>query len=1186
MPSGVEIPFMDSSRLRWETSPNSLLGQGSFGIVYRGTWNNVPVAIKVIKPSKIEPSSEEERAAEGNAMKQHRREWHRLRAVQNPYIIQYLGVFRGANPKDFYIVTEYMVGGSLYDWLSSMRARDAILDNRSFLQVARHMAYGMCHVHSESYTHGDLKPQNVLLTEGFSFAETEDGHVLASLASSAKAKIADFGLSRRLEGADPVSLLESVTATADFGTGPCGTYLYMSPEAYKGAKHLTDDQAKAADVYAYGLIMFELLSGLQSWGVENIRNPVQLHTLVQEGHRPAWGERKVSIDTDYIQLVERCWSDDIAQRPTFDDINHELERFENKYKQAMNQGSVNVYPLKVLGLSASTTSSEEDTTREGIAIREEEALSIAEYPRLPHSNMFSSPSISTCEPSASRGDGPVITRVNTVTLTDSQTARSFERLPLDHPVAESNEISVNTDATVPCQETEPRAPLNLLGGNFEGNINGEREGGIDDSVLGGIPVLRVMSGIIEPPPKPQLQIEQCEQVTRGIRRRRESQYLNRSQVARNDTELLRSMARVEVEPQPGDRGNDHVIAVGRQRTPNPHSFNEGNEFRMGSTKSTDESHQSPAFQSQQMGLLQRNQDDRSIANNRVPGVEPSIPETTPQRLDTPSSEVMLSLQPASIELRSGIRTARARPSHALNGPDPFQGVCQSNGVASAANNLMPNLEHLSNSHYRQPGVVGFTQVAPPTVQKHLNAGMPVQMLSPANVTNSFPSHWQGPEHRAPNPLQVPRTVFTNFEPPSSETVDVDTVLSALRRANRRELLNSLWNNGQKKMVAVGLARANFLCGKEMLELVSDYLNQSKGLKQDELEPLVVRGLCTCIGNIAQNQCEDLAEDVVLKVVGVTLSTMFNLFKLFLHNISSVLAAFSACNFALCNLLRVHNKVRDPKLRSDIAEWISFSVFKITQGPGIEALSCTAISAARNFIWMNKDNLIAFLEKSRRSGVQPERRLLQLLNFYDWINSAPGVEASLSALAMTIAVLPAQQQEFVKCHGVERLLKVLDKRATNPKVARLVFAMLALLLSAPASSETHANCLWNDFHTDNGFRILVDAMNQMLQSSLPKEELVCALEAGCSALLMMARSCDRLRALVVDFDAPTLVVQVAHWLLACQETEVRGRKEARKRLCTAIRELVEELPRVSEAAQYLRGSGLTNALRGLSVEIGD
>lgn len=86
---------------------------------------------------------------------------------------------------------------------------------------------GMHYLHSNNVLHRDLKPENILIDEG--------GRVL----------ICDFGLSKKV---DTTSVKTDLYA---------GSYPYMLPEMLKGEKY----DNVAADIWASGLILYELLNG-------------------------------------------------------------------------------------------------------------------------------------------------------------------------------------------------------------------------------------------------------------------------------------------------------------------------------------------------------------------------------------------------------------------------------------------------------------------------------------------------------------------------------------------------------------------------------------------------------------------------------------------------------------------------------------------------------------------------------------------------------------------------------------------------------------------------------------------------------------------------------------------------------------------------------------------------------------
>ncbi|KAL4452143.1 hypothetical protein ABPG75_007805 [Micractinium tetrahymenae] len=143
------------------------------------------------------------------------------------------------------------------------------------------IARGLEYLHACNCVHGDLKPQNVLVK-----SEKRDrrGYVL---------KLCDFGLSRML--------LESQTHV---NTDSYGTVSHAAPELLS-----TGRLTKAADIYAFGLIMHEMLSGSMAFaGIPTF----QIITLVtQQGYRPAMPDCPAPL----ADLMQRCWAGDPRDRP-------------------------------------------------------------------------------------------------------------------------------------------------------------------------------------------------------------------------------------------------------------------------------------------------------------------------------------------------------------------------------------------------------------------------------------------------------------------------------------------------------------------------------------------------------------------------------------------------------------------------------------------------------------------------------------------------------------------------------------------------------------------------------------------------------------------------------------------------------------------------------------------------------
>ena len=133
---------------------------------------------------------------------------------------------------------------------------------------------------------------NVLLTDGL------------------RAKVADFGLARVLHA--------SVVTTSAHSSAhaPTGTYHWMAPELLRGDAH---SRRPPADVYSYGVVLFELLSGQRPWA--NARSAAEVIAAV------GWGGKRVELPTGLTSacpllaaLMNRCLATSPAERPTFLEI--------------------------------------------------------------------------------------------------------------------------------------------------------------------------------------------------------------------------------------------------------------------------------------------------------------------------------------------------------------------------------------------------------------------------------------------------------------------------------------------------------------------------------------------------------------------------------------------------------------------------------------------------------------------------------------------------------------------------------------------------------------------------------------------------------------------------------------------------------------------------------------------------
>ncbi|KAM4619549.1 interleukin-1 receptor-associated kinase 4 isoform 2-T2 [Polymixia lowei] len=207
------------------------LGEGGFGTVYKGLINDKPVAVKKLNP--MEDISVEELQVQFN------QEVQSLKVLKHENLVDMVGFScDGQHPC---LVYAYMVNGSLLDQLACLYESPPLSWQQRCL-IAVGTARGLDYLHSNHHVHRDVKTGNILLDENF------------------VPKISDFGLTR----ASPKR-----TSTTMMTERIVGTRAYMAPEALRG------EITPKSDVFSFGVVLLEILSGLPP--VDENREPQLLH---------------------------------------------------------------------------------------------------------------------------------------------------------------------------------------------------------------------------------------------------------------------------------------------------------------------------------------------------------------------------------------------------------------------------------------------------------------------------------------------------------------------------------------------------------------------------------------------------------------------------------------------------------------------------------------------------------------------------------------------------------------------------------------------------------------------------------------------------------------------------------------------------------------------------------------------
>ncbi|KAF9450904.1 kinase-like protein, partial [Macrolepiota fuliginosa MF-IS2] len=253
---------------------------GGFADVYKGKHGSQTICLKVIRIFQKQESID--------VLRECMKETVVCAHLSHPNILPFYGIYLFDDlSQRICLISPWMKNGNLWDYLK---------DNPSTLRTPLIMDIikGLRYLHQLNIVHGDLKAQNILLSD--------DGRAL----------ITDFGLSH---------ITVSSVGRKSSATSPGGTTRWTAPELLKG-DDCHNQLTKACDIWSFGCLCYEVLTRKMPF-YQYSREPQVIVALLKGSEVPIRPPPEApcdEVDDCMWNLMSDCWNYQPQDRPTCDSI--------------------------------------------------------------------------------------------------------------------------------------------------------------------------------------------------------------------------------------------------------------------------------------------------------------------------------------------------------------------------------------------------------------------------------------------------------------------------------------------------------------------------------------------------------------------------------------------------------------------------------------------------------------------------------------------------------------------------------------------------------------------------------------------------------------------------------------------------------------------------------------------------